>query len=53
MELMSEEILTPPRDAASVVLLRQGEDVVQVHVLSPTRRDRTLPLATAVAGALQ
>ena len=35
------------------VLLRQGEDVVQVHVLSPTRRDRTLPLATAVAGALQ
>ena len=35
------------------VLLRQGEDVVQVHVLSPTRRDRTLPLATAVAGALR
>ena len=35
------------------VLLRQGQDVVQVHVLSPTRRDRTLPLAAAVAGALQ
>ena len=34
------------------VLFISGDDVVQVHVLSPTRRDRTLPVAQAAAGAL-
>lgn len=38
MELMSEEILTPPRDAASVVLLRQG-DTGALEVLLMRRHD--------------
>ena len=35
------------------VLFIEGDDVVQVHVLSPTRRDRTLAVALAAAGALR